>query len=255
MIWKYTDWYKYIYKRLKSTRHSKFCLLSLCLIILQSSYSISCWIVDEFVLLGAFVVPVIIVVTFNIVVTVRVMRSLKKQGEFGIQMTRKRTHVLFSLSFIFGLTWILGAATFFDYGRITKSSGPSCFVLKVFHYLFAIANSFQGCTLFLFHVLFNKTTRSQIAERFCFKKKPTSKQYQYSRRRLPVQGFRVFSSRKLLAGLENDSSTLETSLHNFSTFTSNYLGSSDSKTENEEADADKRILEEVDMEMFSPASF
>ena len=96
------------------------------------------------------------------------MAAFKKQGRSVPRISTagdvNRIKAFFVFSCLFGFTWILGAATIFDYDKIVDGTKTQCLVLKAFHYLFAICNSMQGFTIFLFHIVLNKTVRRQIAQ-------------------------------------------------------------------------------------------
>jgi hypothetical protein len=106
-----------------------------------SSY---CWISTDWGKLGAFLIPLAVVVAANLYAFARcvivILRSLKTRSQLGAKSQRSQSAdvgIFFAILVTLGLTWG------FAYLALTSVS--------VFLYLFVICNSLQGALIFLLH--------------------------------------------------------------------------------------------------------
>ena len=101
---------------------------------------------------SAFLTPILTVLLFNcaifvVVIKVLIQHTFKKSSNTNSKKKNKRLAIsIFGVMMLFGLTWIFGAFTI---------SGASL----TFQYLFAIFNSLQGFTIFVFFCVIPKDTR------------------------------------------------------------------------------------------------
>lgn len=115
------------------------------------------------IILATFALPVILIEIVNIVVAIRIYFTLKarvRTVSSESKDARRRVRTMFGVASLLGLTFIFGAATLFDVDA-TWSQRP-CYLLRVFHYLFAICNSLQGLFIFVFTVLLSSDARKSI---------------------------------------------------------------------------------------------
>ena len=112
----------------------------------------SCFIGDLAVLLGAFLLPILVVLLFNSVVFVTVIGVMLKQSISKYknnQVTKSIKRLLvstFGIMFLFGMSWVFGALT------ISEAS-------ETFQYLFTIFTSLQGFFIFIFFCVLGKEAR------------------------------------------------------------------------------------------------
>ena len=103
-------------------------------------------------MVGAFFVPVVVLVCANTVVFSLVMRSLLTSGRSvtSTNMTRglEQARRGIAISTFLGLTWVSGVLAV----REAK---------MVFQYIFCITNSLQGCMIFLFYCALSTEIRSK----------------------------------------------------------------------------------------------
>ena len=128
------------------------------LILLNTMFShFSCFIDHTAVLFGVFLGPIFVVLLFNIVMFLLVVRVLIKHSRRKIvesknakkyKSTLKTLISIVSIMAMFGLSWLFGAFTI---------SGAS----QVFSWLFVIFNSLQGFVLFLFFCVIGKDPREE----------------------------------------------------------------------------------------------
>ena len=115
----------------------------------------SCFLSHPGAFWGAFLVPIIVVMIFNIVIFVWVIVVLVRHTR-GTAARKKESvsnktiiRLMISISgvmFLFGLTWLFAILTF---------SSPEG-LRETFQIIFTIFNSFQGFFIFLFFCVFNK---------------------------------------------------------------------------------------------------
>ena len=122
----------------------------------------SCFIDHTGVLFGVFLCPIFVVLLFNNVVFVLVVRVLIKHNKRKIagskdakkyKNTFKTLVRIVSIMAMFGLSWLFGAFT------INHAS-------VVFSWLFVIFNSLQGFVLFLFFCVIGKDAREEWKDLF-----------------------------------------------------------------------------------------
>ena len=111
---------------------------------------------------GAFLVPIIVIMIFNIVIFIWVIVVLVRHTR-GTAARKKEAvsnktiiRLMISISgvmFLFGLTWLFAILTF---------SAPG--LRETFQALFTIFNSFQGFFIFLFFCVFSKEAREYWKE-------------------------------------------------------------------------------------------
>ena len=118
---------------------------------------LSCFIDHTGVLFGVFLGPIFVVLLFNTVVFVLVVRVLIKHSRrinVGSKDAKKYKNTfktlirIFSIMLMFGLSWLFGAFTI-NYASI------------LFSWLFVIFNSLQGFLLFLFFCVIGKDAREE----------------------------------------------------------------------------------------------
>ena len=112
----------------------------------------SCFINNVGVFFGAFLGPIMLVLSFNMVIFVVVIvvlvrhfrkRSKDRGNKLGTLLLMAN---ITCVAFLFGLTWLFGALTVFNLNN-------------AFQILFTLANSFQGFIIFIFFCLLNSDVR------------------------------------------------------------------------------------------------
>ena len=125
----------------------------------------SCFISDPAVFFATFLGPIFVILLFNAVIFVMVMRVLIKQTQNKIGRTKeqmnKKTAIRLLTSIagvmsLFGLTWLFGALTVTGFGDARASTA--------FQVLFVICNAFQGFFICLFFCVFSKDARESWLE-------------------------------------------------------------------------------------------
>ena len=115
----------------------------------------SCFISNAALFFGTFLGPIFVILIFNVVIFVMVIRVLvkhsrKKIGRTNQQLDRKTAiKILISIvgvSSLFGLTWLFGALTVTGFADPMSST--------TFQVFFVILNAFQGFFIFLFFCVF-----------------------------------------------------------------------------------------------------
>ena len=127
----------------------------------------SCFISDPAVFFTTFLGPIFVILLFNAVIFVMVMRVLIKHTQNKIDRTKeqmnKKTAIRLLTSIagvmsLFGLTWLFGALTVTGFGDARASTA--------FQVLFVIFNAFQGFFICLFFCVFSKDARESWLELF-----------------------------------------------------------------------------------------
>ena len=127
----------------------------------------SCFIADTAVFFTAFLGPIFVILLFNVVIFVMVIRVLIKHTRNTLDRTKeqmnKKTAIRLLISiagvmFLFGLTWLFGALTVTGL-RDSRAS-------TAFQTLFVLLNAFQGFFIFLFFCVFSKDARESWLELF-----------------------------------------------------------------------------------------
>lgn len=125
-------------------------------------FCFSCFIGEVGVLFGAFLAPILIILAFNTIVFVVVIRVLFKHSnkKYGSK-EKKVVHTVrqllissFGIMFLFGLSWVFGALTI-------SAASP------VFQYLFTIFTSLQGFFIFTFFCILGKEARESWLQLLC----------------------------------------------------------------------------------------
>ena len=125
----------------------------------------SCFISDPAVFFVTFLGPIFVILLFNVVIFVMVIRVLIKHTQNKIDRTKeqmnKKTAIRLLTSIagvmsLFGLTWLFGALTVTGFGDARASTA--------FQVLFVIFNAFQGFFIFLFFCVFSKDARDSWLE-------------------------------------------------------------------------------------------
>jgi len=120
----------------------------------------SCFISNAALFFGTFLGPIFVILIFNVVIFVMVIRVLvkhsrKKIGRTNQQLDRKTAiKILISIvgvSSLFGLTWLFGALTVTGFADPMSST--------TFQVFFVILNAFQGFFIFLFFCVFSSDAR------------------------------------------------------------------------------------------------
>ena len=120
----------------------------------------SCFISNAALFFGAFLGPIFVVLLFNLVIFVMVIRVLIKHSRKKIrginqQLDRKAAIKLLvstvGVSSLFGLTWLFGALTVTGLADTISSTA--------FQVFFVILNAFQGFFIFLFFCVFSGDAR------------------------------------------------------------------------------------------------
>ncbi|XP_071807318.1 uncharacterized protein [Asterias amurensis] len=131
-----------------------------------------CWLVGYSAFL--FVVPVIVVVMFNMIVFTMVIRITMKSAR--LHQEKNYDHIksgvkgALVLMPIMGMTWLFGLLMF-----------------EVFKYLFVIFNSFQGLFIFLIYCVFN----SEVRAAFVRKRNKRRQEMALNSRSLPMQSVQI----------------------------------------------------------------
>ena len=122
----------------------------------------SCFINNTGVFFAAFLGPMLLVLSFNMIIFIVVIvilvrhqlrRSKEHNRKFGtLQLMINVT----SIAFLFGLTWIFGALTVVN-------------AKQVFQIAFALTNSFQGFFIFIFFCVLNSDVRLLCTRTLCGK--------------------------------------------------------------------------------------
>ncbi|XP_033111626.1 adhesion G-protein coupled receptor G6-like isoform X2 [Anneissia japonica] len=121
-------------------------------------HSGACWL-DRSAFYFAFMIPAVIILIFNFVVFTLVMKQLCNLRHSKITKTERFnawSHLRGSISLmvLLGLTWAVAIFA------VSEAS-------LVFSYLFAILNSFQGLSIFIFHCLAKKDIRHNWRKLCC----------------------------------------------------------------------------------------
>ncbi|XP_004364290.1 hypothetical protein CAOG_03451 [Capsaspora owczarzaki ATCC 30864] len=121
----------------------------------------SCWIQDQGALIGAFYVPVLLVIAANIAMFVMILfafrRAAKDRKLLGAE-ERNNARVLLTIFLMLGITWVFGV--------LAIDSATTAL-----QYLFVIFNSFQGFLIFVFYCCNKRvvqTFQKQYGARFPF---------------------------------------------------------------------------------------
>ena len=125
------------------------------------SFFYSCFISNKGVFFGAFLVPIFLVLIFNFIIYVVVLRKLikhvldrnkRKSNKYTMTTTEAVKLLLSSVGImcLFGITWLFAVFTF------TSSNADVYFALQ---FLFAFFNAFQGFYIFLFFVVLSSDAR------------------------------------------------------------------------------------------------
>ena len=138
----------------------------------------SCFLSDVGAFWGAFMVPLLIIMLFNVVlfifisvVLVRHVRKRTKKSESANHKVVFRTTLsIFGLMTLFGLTWLFAIFTF--------SAAPE--LRQTFQILFTVFNSFQGAFIFIFTCVLSSDAREGWKTLLTIKKSDTVKLSQYS---------------------------------------------------------------------------
>ena len=126
----------------------------------------SCFIGELIPFLAAFLCPIFIILLFNIIAYILIIRVLirhttKKIERMKISLTTtdavKMVASFISIIMLFGLTWVLAIFTF-----ITEPS-----VSYVIQFFFCFFNAFQGFFIFLFFIVLNSESRNAWKSFFC----------------------------------------------------------------------------------------
>ncbi|XP_043845530.1 adhesion G-protein coupled receptor F3 [Dromiciops gliroides] len=121
----------------------------------------ACWLDGKGGALYTFVGPVLSIVGVNgLVLAMAVVKLLRPSLSEGPQIEKRQAllgviKALFILMPIFGLTWVLGLATFMDRGN------------EIPHYLFTVLNTSQGIFILLFGCLTDKKVQEALLKHFC----------------------------------------------------------------------------------------
>ena len=134
---------------------------------MNNSTSGFCFINNTGVFFGAFLGPILLVLSFNMIIFIVVIVILvKHQFRRAKEQSRKFGGLklminVTSIAFLFGLTWIFGALTVVNANQ-------------AFQIMFALTNSFQGFLIFIFFCVLNSDVRIVWA-RELFRKKSAPK--------------------------------------------------------------------------------
>ncbi|XP_063399753.1 uncharacterized protein LOC134684397 [Mytilus trossulus] len=116
-----------------------------------------CWLSVSNGLIYAFLVPCIIAVLTNIIISILVLRKMFSTKAMMNKDTKEKVRAgvrsIAVLAPILGLTWLFG---------ILASHKD----LIVFAYLFTIFNSFQGLLIFIFHCLMNPKIQQAVKRKY-----------------------------------------------------------------------------------------
>ncbi|XP_071136478.1 adhesion G protein-coupled receptor L2-like isoform X3 [Mytilus edulis] len=116
-----------------------------------------CWLSVSNGLIYAFLVPCIIAVLTNIIISILVLRKMFSTKAMTNKETKEKVRAgvrsIAVLAPILGLTWLFG---------ILASHKD----LIVFAYLFTIFNSFQGLLIFIFHCLMNPKIQQAVKRKY-----------------------------------------------------------------------------------------
>ncbi|KJE92667.1 G protein-coupled receptor [Capsaspora owczarzaki ATCC 30864] len=121
----------------------------------------ACWIQDQNALIGAFYVPVLLVIAANIFMFIKIViafqRAAKDRRILGAE-ERNNLRVLVTIFLMLGITWVFGV--------LAIDSATTAL-----QYLFVIFNSFQGFFIFVFYCLNQRVLqayRATLGGRFPF---------------------------------------------------------------------------------------
>ena len=112
----------------------------------------SCFINNTAVFFGAFLGPILLVLSLNTIIFIAVIvilvrhklrRSEELKKKFGVLLLMRNVA---SIAFLFGLTWIFGALTVLNANQ-------------AFQIAFTLVNSFQGFFIFIFFCVLNNEVR------------------------------------------------------------------------------------------------
>ena len=163
-------------------------LSRLCYKILDNRCSFSfysCFISNQGVFFGAFLIPIFLLLIFNSIIYILVIRILikhildrnKRKSNKSIMTTTEAVKLLLSsvgIMCLFGLTWLFAVFTF------TSDNSDVSFALQ---FVFSFFNAFQGFGIFLFFVVLSSDAREEWRGLLykCFRiEKSSSKSQQYS---------------------------------------------------------------------------
>ena len=133
-------------------------------------YYCSCFLSTKGAVWGAFLVPVFIILLFNLViyvcVIVVILRHAKRKASLKSEAVEKKNIVRLMLSisgvmFLFGLTWLFA---------ILMNITPVPEISYTFQTLFTVFNSLQGVFIFLFICVISADARNEWKRVFEFKK-------------------------------------------------------------------------------------
>ena len=115
----------------------------------------SCFISHALVFFGTFLVPILVIISFNCVIFALISYVFFKHSKKGYLRNRKKSILflaivrIFGVMVLFGLTWILGAFTI---------KGASL----LFQWLFVICNTLQGVFIFFLFVVVNRNVQNEL---------------------------------------------------------------------------------------------
>ena len=122
----------------------------------------SCFINNTGVFFAAFLGPMLLVLSFNmiifiVVIVILVRHQLRRSKEHNRKFGTLQLMInVSSIAFLFGLTWIFGALTVVN-------------AKQVFQIAFALTNSFQGFFIFIFFCVLNSDVRLLCTRTLCGK--------------------------------------------------------------------------------------
>ena len=120
-----------------------------CEFVFKCSFFCSCVVTGRSFYVSLFA-PIIIVITVNVFILVRVMYSLSKSPSLNSKSSNiRKGRIWFSCACLLGLSWVFGVFS------VATSS-------LVFQYLFCICASFQGFFLFFFNCVLNKEVKLEV---------------------------------------------------------------------------------------------
>lgn len=115
----------------------------------------TCWLPPD--LIWFFAVPVILVFTVNLLVTILVMKTFLtvkvNKDKTDAEKLKSSMRAVIVMVPVLGLTWVFGFLLLID---------PT---MELFQYLFVILNALQGVFVFLVHLVLNEDVRSAVLKR------------------------------------------------------------------------------------------
>ena len=129
----------------------------------------SCFISNQIMFIGAFLAPIFLVLIFNFIIYILVIRTLiklildrnkRKSNKYSMTKTEAVKLLLSSVGIIclFGLTWVFAVFTF------TRHNAGVSFSHQ---FLFTFFNAFQGFYIFLFFVVLSSDAREEWRGLLC----------------------------------------------------------------------------------------